>query len=122
MPPPIFRNIGAETETFAMSQTITTRILRLGIALFAGASVVVTALPAGAQEQRERKTILEFLFGKRKPREVAPEPQIRKPRTVNRKKKAAPTVATTPEPALLEKQPDAKVVLVVGDFIAGSVG
>ena len=122
MPPPIFRNIGAETETFAMSQTITTRILRLGIALFAGASVVVTALPAGAQEQRERKTILEFLFGKRKPREVAPEPQIRKPRTVNRKKKATSTVAKTPEPAAIEKQPDAKVVLVVGDFIAGSVG
>ncbi|WP_411033459.1 DUF459 domain-containing protein [Shinella sp. BYT-45] len=105
-----------------MSKTTIHRIVRLGIALFAGASVVVTALPAGAQEPRERKTILEFFFGKRKPREVAPEPQIRKPRTVTRKKKATTTVAKTPEPAAVEKLADAKVVLVVGDFIAGSVG
>ena len=39
-----------------------------------------------------------------------------------RKKKAAAAVAKTPEPAAIEKLPDAKVVLVVGDFIAGSLG
>ncbi len=122
MPPPSFRNIGAKTGTLAMSKTTILRILRLGLLLFAGASVVVTALPAGAQEPRERKTILELLFGKKKPKEVAPEPQIRKPRTVNRKKKTTPAVARTPEPAAVEKLPDARVVLVVGDFIAGSVG
>ncbi|WP_242217928.1 SGNH/GDSL hydrolase family protein [Shinella zoogloeoides] len=107
-----------------MSKTIPPRIARLGIALVAVASVVVTALPAGAQEQpRERKTILEFLFGKKKPREVIPaEPQVRKPRPTARKKKTTTTVAKTPEAPVVEKLPDAKVVLVVGDFIAGSVG
>ena len=107
-----------------MSKTIPARIARFGIALVAVASVVVTALPAGAQEQpRERKTILEFLFGKKKPREVIPaEPQVRKPRPTARKKKTTTTVAKTPEAPVVEKLPDAKVVLVVGDFIAGSVG
>ena len=105
-----------------MSKTTNLSILHLAVALFTGACVLVTALPAEAQERRERKTIIEFLFGKRKPKEVAPEPQVRKPRTVNRKKKTSPTVAKTPEPEAIEKLPEAKVVLVVGDFIGGSVG
>ncbi len=105
-----------------MSTTTTLRIVRLGLALVAGASVVVTALPAGAQQRKERKTILELLFGKPKREEVAPERQVRKPRTVNRKKKQATAVAKRPEPTAIEKSPDAKVVLVVGDFIAGSLG
>ena len=106
-----------------MSKTTTFSILRLAVAVFVGASVVATALPAGAQEPRERKTILEFLFGKRKPKEVAPaEPRVKKPRAAARKKKATTTVAKTPEVPAVEKLPDAKVVLVVGDFIAGSVG
>ena len=104
-----------------MSMTI--RIVRLGLALAVSASVfATTAAPAGAQERVQRKSILELLFGKRKPKEVAPEPEIKKPRTANRKKKATTTVAKTPEPAAVEKVADAKVVLVVGDFIAGSLG
>ncbi|MBN9055602.1 MAG: DUF459 domain-containing protein [Rhizobiales bacterium] len=105
-----------------MNRTTTIRIVRPGLALAAAASVVVTSLPAGAQEQRrERKTILELLFGtKRKAAE--PEPQVQKPRTVIRKKKPAPAVARKAEPPPVEKLPDAKVVLVVGDFIAGSLG
>jgi len=108
-----------------MNRTTTTRIVRLALALVAAASVVVTSLPAGAQEQRrERKTILEFLFGtpKRRIVEPEPEPQFQRPRTVIRKKKPAPTVARKAEPPPVEKLPDAKVVLVVGDFIAGSLG
>ena len=102
--------------------TTISRMVRLGIAFVAAASVVVTAIPAGAQERKERKTILEFLFGKPKRKEVAPEPERKKPRTVTRKKKKTTTVATKPEPAAIEKLPDAKTVLVVGDFIAGSLG
>jgi uncharacterized protein len=79
-------------------------------------------LCAGAQERVERKSILQLLFGTPKRKEVEPERQIRKPRTVTRKKRPATTVAKKPEPAAVEKLPDAKVVLVVGDFIAGSVG
>ncbi|MDX3976595.1 DUF459 domain-containing protein [Shinella sp.] len=105
-----------------MSMTTTFRIVRLSLAVAVAASVVVTAIPAGAQERRERKTILELLFGTPKRKEVVREPEIRKPRTANRKKKQTTTVATKPEPAAIEKLPDAKVVLVVGDFIAGSLG
>ncbi|MGJ7039122.1 SGNH/GDSL hydrolase family protein [Shinella sp. BE166] len=105
-----------------MSMTTTFRIVRLSLAFTVAASVVVTAIPAGAQERRERKTILELLFGTPKRKEVVREPQVKKPRTANRKKKQTTTVATKPEPAAIEKLPDAKVVLVVGDFIAGSLG
>ena len=104
-----------------MSMTI--RIVRLGLALAVSAGVFATAaVPAGAQERVERKSILQLLFGTPKRKEVEPERQIRKPRTVTRKKRPATTVAKKPEPAAVEKLPDAKVVLVVGDFIAGSVG
>ena len=105
-----------------MSMMTTIRIVRLSLAFAVSASVVVTAMPAGAQERRERKTILELLFGAPKRKEVLPEPEIKKPRTANRKKKPATAVATKQEPAAIEKLPDAKVVLVVGDFIAGSLG
>ena len=104
-----------------MSMTI--QIVRLGLALAVSAGVFATAaVPAGAQERVERKSILQLLFGTPKRKEVEPERQIRKPRTVTRKKRPATTVAKKPEPAAIEKLPDAKVVLVVGDFIAGSVG
>jgi hypothetical protein len=105
-----------------MSMTTTIRIVRLSLAIVVSASVFVTAMPAGAQERKERKTILEFLFGTPKRKEVVREPQVRKQRAVNRKKKQTTTVAKKPEPAAIEKLPEAKVVLVVGDFIAGSIG
>ena len=102
---------------------MTTRLIRLGLALAVSAGFFATAAaPAGAQERVERKSILQLLFGTPKRRIVEPEPQVRKPRTVNRKKKAAAAVAATPEPAAVEKAADAKVVLVIGDFIAGSLG
>jgi len=100
----------------------TSRIVCLGLAFLAAASVVVTAVPAGAQERKERRTILEMLFGKPKRTEVIPEPQAVKPRTVNRKKKQTAPVAVAQEPKAIEKLPDAKVVLVVGDFIGASLG
>jgi hypothetical protein len=98
------------------------RFVRLGLALTVSASVVVTAIPAGAQERTERKTILQLLFGTPKRKEVLREPEVRKPRTVNRKKKQPTAVVAKPAPVVIEKLPDAKVVLVVGDFIAGSLG
>ena len=105
-----------------MNMTTTIRIVRLGLALVVSACVVVTALPAGAQERRERKTILEFLFGTPKRKEIVPERERKKPRSVSRRKKQTTTVAKKPEPVAIEKLPEAKVVLVVGDFIAGSLG
>ncbi|MCR6501190.1 DUF459 domain-containing protein [Shinella sp. CPCC 101442] len=83
---------------------------------------MMPAAPSSAQERVQRKSILQLLFGSPKRQEIEPEQPIRKPRTVNRKKKQASAVAAKPEPAAVEKTPDAKVVLVVGDFIAGSLG
>lgn len=100
----------------------TVRFVRLGLTLAVSASVVVTSVPAGAQERTERKTILQLLFGTPKRKEVIREPEVRKPRTVNRKKKQPTAVVTKPAPVVVEKLPEAKVVLVVGDFIAGSLG
>nr|WP_246200592.1 DUF459 domain-containing protein [Shinella kummerowiae] len=79
-------------------------------------------MPAGAQERTERKTILQLLFGTPKRKEVIREPEVRKPRTVNRKKKKPAAVIAKPAPVVIEKLPEAKVILVVGDFIAGSLG
>ncbi|MGQ3211205.1 MAG: SGNH/GDSL hydrolase family protein [Shinella sp.] len=99
------------------------RFVRLGFALAVSASVVVTAMPASAQERTERKTILQLLFGTPKRKEIIREPEVRKPRTtVNRKKKKPTAVVAKPAPVVIEKLPEAKVVLVVGDFIAGSLG
>ncbi|UDF28270.1 UNVERIFIED_ORG: DUF459 domain-containing protein [Roseateles sp. XES5] len=104
-----------------MSMTI--RMIRFGLALAVSAGVFATAaVPAGAQERVERRSILQLLFGTPKRREIEPEPEFKKPRPVVRKKKTTAAIAKTPEPAAVEKLPDAKVVLVVGDFIAGSLG
>lgn len=102
---------------------LTIRIVRLGLALAVSASVLATAgAPASAQERVERRSILQLLFGTPKRKEIKPEPEIKRPRAVIRKKRPATAIAKKPEPAAIEKLPDAKVVLVVGDFIAGSVG
>ncbi len=101
---------------------LTIRIGRLVLAFAVAASTALAAAPAGAQEQVQRKSILQLLFGTPKRREIVPDQPIKKPRPIARKKKQATAVAAKPEPAAIEKQPDAKVVLVVGDFIAGSLG
>ena len=104
-----------------MSMT-TNRIGRLILAFAVAASTALPAVPASAQEQVKRRSILQLLFGTPKRREIVPEEPIKKPRPVARKKKQPTAVSTKPEPAAIEKLPDAKVVLVVGDFIAGSLG
>ncbi|MDK1490615.1 DUF459 domain-containing protein [Sinorhizobium sp. 7-81] len=100
------------------------------------------ATMAEAQEPVPRRNVLQRLFGvfvpQRRiyyrdqydyPRQPAPrrvlkrrqqqpaEPQQR------RQQRAKPRLAATPPPApVVEKSPDAKKVLVVGDFVAGSLG
>lgn len=99
---------------------MTIRTFRLGLVLAVSASLL--AAPADAQERVQRKSILEFLFGTPKRKAVEPEPEILQPRATVRKKKPASETVATPEPAAVEKLPDARVVLVVGDFIGGSLG
>jgi len=108
--------------------------------LFNGLIVIAISLtalvmepPRQAQAQ-ERRTILDMLFGfgRRQPPPVyddAPiyEPRQRQPQQQQRPKvrktqqKAKPAPAE-PAPVVVEKLETAKKVLVVGDFVAGSLG
>lgn len=103
------------------------------IVLSIGLTALVIEPPrqAGAQE---RRTILDMLFGfgRRRPppvyedvpvydtRQRQPQQQQR-PKTKKVKQKAKPTPAEPPV-VIVEKLPDAKKVLVVGDFVAASLG
>jgi len=108
------------------------RVLKLLSGLLVLATFLATAAfqePAHAQERVERRTIMQMLFGRaprQEPRDFRiydDEPVIRRqqrqPKKTRQKAKPQPAVEA---PVIVEKQPDAKTVLVVGDFIAGSLG
>jgi uncharacterized protein len=101
------------------------------IVLAVGTTALVMEPPrqAGAQERRSIIDML-FGFGRRRPPPVYEDvpiyeprqrqPQQRqKPRKVKQKAKPAPVEAA---PVVVEKLETAKKVLVVGDFMAGSLG
>lgn len=101
-------------------------VIAIGITAF----VMEPPRQAGAQE---RRSILDMLFGfgRRRqppvyedvpiyePRQRQPQQQRQKPKKARQKAKPAPV---EPAPVVVEKLPDAKKVLVVGDFVAGSLG
>ncbi|WP_436080070.1 SGNH/GDSL hydrolase family protein [Pararhizobium sp. LjRoot235] len=99
------------------------------IAVGATAFVMEPPRQAGAQERRSIIDML-FGFGRRRPPPVYEDvpiyeprqrqPQQRqKPRKIKQKTKPAPV---EPAPVVVEKLENAKKVLVVGDFMAGSLG
>ncbi|MBD8556263.1 DUF459 domain-containing protein [Rhizobium sp. CFBP 8762] len=99
-------------------------------AAFLALGAVAAALPAtgGAQAQEQRRTLFQMLFGnQQRPREpvyrAAPGDFPPPPRRVQKPRKAAPSAVTqaSPTPAV-EKAPDAKTVLVIGDFVASALG
>ncbi|HUH48949.1 MAG TPA: DUF459 domain-containing protein, partial [Mycoplana sp.] len=86
---------------------------------------------AVAQERVQRRTVLDLLFGgfgfgrraQQQPSKQRLQPRrsqarIEKPKA---KKKVPPAIAI-PEPVVVAKLPDARKVLVVGDFIASGIG
>ncbi len=85
--------------------------------------------PVHAQERVERRTIMQMLFG-RTPRQESREYRLFEGESVIRRQEQPPKKKrqkAKPQPAieapvLVEKMPDAKTVLVVGDFVAGSLG
>jgi hypothetical protein len=89
----------------------------------AGALAVLLAIPAdtaSAQEPPQRRpTLFEMLFG---PRQAAPPPPPRElapaRRTTRRAAPASPPVATV---EVTPKAPNARKILVVGDFVAGGL-
>ncbi|MBK8457431.1 MAG: DUF459 domain-containing protein [Phyllobacteriaceae bacterium] len=107
------------------------RTLRVFVAAaLAALAAVAIAVPAEAQSQRPR-TIFDLLF---RPREAS-KPAIKQPRatkpkaklkskSVRRKTSDSESLAAQgggETPAIVEKAADARVVLVVGDFVAGGL-
>ena len=80
--------------------------------------------PAHAQERIRRPTLLDMIFGTRQPEMVRPVPES--PRRTPRKRttRSVTTISTPPAPtptSPVEKLPDARTILVVGDFFAGAL-
>ena len=99
--------------------------------LFIAFSMVLTALSHASAQERPR-TIFDLLFGSKKaqPQQQIEQPKPKRTRPVKPKRapkpassatRPAPAPAPQPEVNFVEKKPDAKRVLVVGDFIANGL-
>lgn len=94
-------------------------ILILAIAVLAVAAASTFHTPAMAQEQQTRGWSLRDLLFPRRSERVEPPLDIQKPQPKPRKK--APRPPAEPAIPIVEKTPDARVVLVVGDFMASGL-
>lgn len=107
--------------------------LLTGLAVIAIGLTALVSEPARPAQAQERRTILDMLFGfgRRQPppvyddvpiyepRQKQPQQQRPKARKTQQKAKPAPV---EPAPVVVEKLETAKKVLVIGDFMAGSLG
>lgn len=100
--------------------------------IFFAALAVFCLMITDASAQQRPRTIFDLLFGQRQaqpePQKQQPRQQQQRPRQQKRTPKAAgPAARTTapvaakPEIPAVVKNPDAKKVLVVGDFIGGGM-
>jgi hypothetical protein len=75
-----------------------------------------------AQEREKPRTLFEFLFrGGDKAETPRKAPPSSKSKSRSKSAKSTRPRATQPEAEVVEKSPNAKVVLVVGDFMAGGL-
>lgn len=95
-------------------------ILVLAIAVLAVAGSSGFHTPAFAQEEESRGWSLRDLLFPRRSERIEPPAEIQKARP-KPKKKSKPRPPAEPETPIVEKTPDARVVLVVGDFLAGGL-
>lgn len=109
------------------------RIAAFILAIVIALPTVVLLPPVSRAEAQERRTILDMFFGRPRQQQrvyddygdggniyrEAPPPVRRQPKP--QRAKARPAPVETPAPEIVAKQADAKTVLVVGDFIAGSL-
>jgi len=100
--------------------------------IFFAALAVFCLMITDASAQQRPRTIFDLLFGQRQaqpePQKQQPRQQQQRPRQQKRTPKAASPAARTtapvaakPEIPAVVKNPDAKKVLVVGDFIGGGM-
>ncbi|RJT38973.1 DUF459 domain-containing protein [Mesorhizobium waimense] len=96
-------------------------ILVLAIAVLAVAVASSFHTPALAQEQLNRGWSLRDLLFPRRSERVEPPLDIQKARPKPKAKKSRPRLPAEPATPIVEKTPDARVVLVVGDFMAAGL-
>ncbi|CAN7603311.1 SGNH/GDSL hydrolase family protein [Mesorhizobium sp. LjNodule214] len=96
-------------------------ILILAIAVLAVAAASTFHTPALAQEQQNRGWSLRDLLFPRRSERVEPPLDIQKARPKPKAKKSRPRLPAEPATPIVEKTPDARVVLVVGDFMAAGL-
>ena len=92
-------------------------LMLFAFALLLTGSVVASRTPAFAQEQGGW-SLRDLLFPRRRER-VEPPAAVQKPKKKARSRPAARKAE--PEVPVVEKAPDARTVLVVGDFLAGGL-
>ena len=95
-------------------------ILILAIAVLAVAAASTFHTPAMAQEQQNRGWSLRDLLFPRRSERVEPPLDIQKAKPKPRKPRV-PRAPIEPQTPIAEKAPDARIVLVVGDFMASGL-
>ncbi len=95
-------------------------ILILAIAVIAIGAASAFHTPAFAQEQSHGWSLRDLLFPRRSER-VEPPADVEQARPKPKARKPKPRPPAEPETPVVEKTPDARIVLVVGDFMAGGL-
>ncbi|MFN3547740.1 MAG: DUF459 domain-containing protein [Mesorhizobium sp.] len=95
-----------------------TLVLAAFVTAVGGALVALSGTPAAAQERP--RTLFQLLFRKEQPIPEA-EPQRTQPRNVKRVPRTDRAASPARSVPAVEKQEDARVILVVGDFLAGGL-
>jgi hypothetical protein len=104
--------------------------LARAVAVIVCGLVVIVVSPAAAQQRYERRSVMEFFFGRQPlyerqpPYDADPSPPRRPVRPLKRAPATAAktTVAKPDAPAPAAKLAAAKTILVVGDFLANGLG
>lgn len=98
-----------------------TPILILALAVLAVAAASAFHTPAMAQEEQSRGWSLRDLLFPRRGERIEPPLDIPTTRPKLKAKKSRPRPPAEPVAPIVEKTPDARVVLVVGDFMAAGL-
>ncbi len=104
-------------------------VLKTAGVVLAALTLLVASLVAATAQERPR-TLFDLLFGSRqaqpqrqyeKPAPRRVKPKIRRPKATSPASRTAAPPTTVPAVEIIEKKPDAKKILVVGDFIGNGL-
>lgn len=89
-------------------------VLPLALPGISSAAVAEERLIVAQNSEPKKRSLFDILFGRNKP---ATPPKSTKS-TSSTKRKSSPSITSVPSVKMIEKEPDAKTVLVVGDSLA----